>query len=119
MDTSPLLPRTNIPIAVKQLFGKAIGNVTLVFVLLPHCLIEVQWGLSNDIRTVTGTTISLPISFSNSAYIGLVTICRRNSLSQGVLSSYISNLTTTNFYLYFDKTGDNTTNKIYWFVIGK
>lgn len=78
-----------------------------------------QWGLSNDIRTTTGTTISLPISFLNSAYIGLVTICRGNSLSQGVLSSYISNLTTTNFYLYFDKTGDNTTNKIYWFVIGK
>lgn len=78
-----------------------------------------QWGLSNDIRTTTGTTISLPISFSNSAYIGLVTICRGNSLSRGVLSSYISNLTTTNFYLYFDKTGDNTTNKIYWFVIGK
>ena len=78
-----------------------------------------QWGLSNDIRTTTGTTISLPISFSNSAYIGLVTICRGNSLSRGVLSSYISNLTTTNFYLYFDKTGDDTTNKIYWFVIGK
>ena len=78
-----------------------------------------QWGLSNDIRTVTGTTISLPISFSNSAYIGLVTICRGNSLSKGVLSSYISNLTTTKFYLYFDKTGDSATNKIYWFVIGK
>lgn len=87
--------------------------------LLEHNIPIVQWGLSNDIRTTTGTTISLPISFLNSAYIGLVTICRGNSLSQGVLSSYISNLTTTNFYLYFDKTGDNTTNKIYWFVIGK
>ena len=97
---------------------KDIGKLFLPEAPVPHCYFE-QWGLSNDIRTVTGTTISLPISFSNSAYIGLVTICRRNSLSQGVLSSYISNLTTTNFYLYFDKTGDSATNKIYWFVIGK
>ena len=98
---------------------KDIGKLFLPEAPVPHCTSIKQWGLSNDIRTVTGTTISLPMSFSNSAYIGLVTICRGNSLSQGVLSSYISNLTTTNFYLYFDKTGDSATNKIYWFVIGK
>ncbi len=74
---------------------------------------------SDRVYSLSVKSFPLPISFLNSAYIGLVTICRGNSLSQGVLSSYISNLTTTNFYLYFDKTVDNTTNKIYWFVIGK
>ena len=61
MDTSPLLPRTNIPIAVKQLFGKAIGNVTLVFVLLPHCLIEVQWGSGEE-------NFTFPISFTQTCF---------------------------------------------------
>lgn len=76
MDTSPLLPRTNIPIAVKQLFGKAIGNVTLVFVLLPHCLIEVQWGTFNfnqtiwvDYNSSWSKTINFPISFNHVLWV--------------------------------------------------
>lgn len=68
MDTSPLLPRTNIPIAVKQLFGKAIGNVTLVFVLLPHCTSIKQWGsgtANKNGASYGGVSATLPIKINN------------------------------------------------------
>lgn len=57
-----------MPVAVKQLFGKAIGKVTLVFVLLPHCRLCEQWGKGHDTQFVT-----FPIAFTKQAFCCIVT----------------------------------------------
>ena len=107
MDTSPLLLRTNIPIAVKQLFGKAIGNVTLVFVLLPHCRKSEQWGYtSNGNREVT---ITFPINFNN-IFIALpVIIAGGNNAYANCVKSYSKTSI---------KIGDSGCSGHFWFAIG-
>ena len=57
-----------MPVAVKQLFGKAIGKVTLVFVLLPHCRLCEQWGSANGTDGSNPPWYNFPIAFSNICY---------------------------------------------------
>ena len=108
MDTSPLLPRTNIPIAVKQLFGKAIGNVTLVFVLLPHCSGIRQWGtVSTENNSKT-----FPVAFNETCFAVFLTV-NANSTQSKSCNVYSLSKTAFNYVC------DNKKSSGYFMALGK